>query len=60
MVLIDPSVGTAVGANSLARLIPCHRVIRETGVISGYRWGVVRKRSLIAWEGASAQSRDMS
>ena len=52
-------VGTAVGANTLACLIPCHRVIRETGVISGYRWGVGRKRSLIAWEGASAQSRDL-
>jgi len=54
------AVGTAVGANTLACLIPCHRVIRETGVISGYRWGVGRKRSLIAWEGASAQARDIS
>lgn len=54
------AVGTAVGANTLACLIPCHRVIRETGVISGYRWGVGRKRSIIAWEGASAQPRDMS
>lgn len=49
------AVGTAVGANALACLIPCHRVIRETGVISGYRWGVGRKRSLIAWEGASVR-----
>ena len=54
------AVGTAVGANTLACLIPCHRVIRETGVISGYRWGVGRKRSIIAWEGASAQARDVS
>ncbi|MCB1231303.1 MAG: MGMT family protein, partial [Verrucomicrobiae bacterium] len=46
------AVGTAIGANPIALLIPCHRVIRETGVISGYRWGVGRKRSLIAWEGA--------
>ncbi|MDP4584610.1 MAG: MGMT family protein [Verrucomicrobiales bacterium] len=46
---MDPAVGTAVGANSLARLITCHRVIRETSVISGYRWGVGRKRSLIVW-----------
>ncbi|NLT71009.1 MAG: methylated-DNA--[protein]-cysteine S-methyltransferase [Verrucomicrobiaceae bacterium] len=50
------AVGTAVGANSLACLIPCHRVIRETGALSGYRWGVGRKRSLIAWEGAAAPS----
>ncbi len=54
------AVGTAVGANTLACLIPCHRVIRETGVLSGYRWGVGRKRSLIAWEGAAARSRDQS
>lgn len=46
------AVGSAIGSNSLACLIPCHRVIRETGAISGYRWGVGRKRSLIAWEGA--------
>lgn len=46
------AVGTAVGANPLAFLIPCHRVIRETGAISGYRWGVGRKRALLAWEKA--------
>jgi AraC family transcriptional regulator, regulatory protein of adaptative response / methylated-DNA-[protein]-cysteine methyltransferase len=44
------AVGSAVGANSLAYLIPCHRVIRETGVIGEYRWGSVRKRALVAWE----------
>jgi len=49
------AVGTAVGSNPIAFLIPCHRVIRETGAISGYRWGVGRKRVLLAWEG----SRDM-
>lgn len=46
------AVGTAVGANQLAFLIPCHRVIRETGVIGNYRWGSGRKRALIAWESA--------
>ena len=44
------SVGAAVGQNPLAYLIPCHRVIRETGVISGYRWGQERKRAILAWE----------
>jgi len=44
------AVGTAVGANPLACLIPCHRVIRETAVIGNYRWGRERKRALIAWE----------
>jgi AraC family transcriptional regulator of adaptative response/methylated-DNA-[protein]-cysteine methyltransferase len=44
------AVGTALGQNPLAYLIPCHRVIRETGVIGDYRWGQVRKRAMVAWE----------
>ena len=44
------AVGTAVGHNPLAYLIPCHRVIRETGVIGNYRWGHIRKRAMVAWE----------
>lgn len=46
------AVGSAVGANPVAYLIPCHRVIRETGALSGYRWGLGRKRALLAWEAA--------
>jgi AraC family transcriptional regulator of adaptative response/methylated-DNA-[protein]-cysteine methyltransferase len=48
------AVGSAVGRNPLAYLIPCHRVIRETGVIGDYRWGRVRKRVMVAWEGAQS------
>ncbi len=44
------SVGSTVGQNPLAYLIPCHRVIRETGAIGEYRWGGVRKRAILAWE----------
>jgi len=44
------AVGSAVGKNSLAVLIPCHRVIRETGVIGDYRWSHVRKCAAIGWE----------
>jgi AraC family transcriptional regulator of adaptative response/methylated-DNA-[protein]-cysteine methyltransferase len=44
------AVGSAVGKNPLAYLIPCHRVIRETGVVGDYRWGQVRKRAIVAWE----------
>ena len=44
------AVGTAVGDNPLAYLIPCHRVIRATGAISQYRWGKVRKRVIIGHE----------
>ncbi|TCS71508.1 AraC family transcriptional regulator of adaptative response/methylated-DNA-[protein]-cysteine methyltransferase [Sulfuritortus calidifontis] len=47
-------VGNAVAQNPLAFLIPCHRVIRETGIVGNYRWGAVRKRALLAWESASA------
>jgi len=44
------ATGSAVGANLLAYLIPCHRVIRNTGVIGDYRWGTARKRAIIAHE----------
>lgn len=44
------AVGSAIGQNQLAYLIPCHRVIRETGVMSNYRWDPIRKRAIIAWE----------
>lgn len=47
------AVGTAVAQNSLAYLIPCHRVIRETGVLGNYRWGPLRKRAMLAWESGS-------
>ncbi|MCG3147293.1 MAG: Bifunctional transcriptional activator/DNA repair enzyme Ada [Verrucomicrobiae bacterium] len=44
------AVGSAIGRNSIAYLIPCHRVIQSMGVITGYRWGSVRKQALIGWE----------
>lgn len=46
------AVGTALGQNPVAFLIPCHRVIRETGVLGHYRWGAARKSALLAWEAA--------
>lgn len=46
------AVGTAVGQNAIAYLIPCHRVIRESGVLGDYRWGSVRKKALFGWEEA--------
>ena len=54
------AVGTAIGQNPLAYLIPCHRVIRSTGVIGDYRWGGIRKRALIAWENARRPDRSIS
>jgi AraC family transcriptional regulator of adaptative response/methylated-DNA-[protein]-cysteine methyltransferase len=50
------AVGTAVGANPIAYLIPCHRVIRETGHLGGYRWGAARKAAILGWEAARASA----
>jgi AraC family transcriptional regulator, regulatory protein of adaptative response / methylated-DNA-[protein]-cysteine methyltransferase len=44
------AVGGAVGANPVAWLIPCHHVLRANGALGGYRWGVERKRAMLAWE----------
>lgn len=44
------AVGTAIGRNPVAYLIPCHRVIQASGQPGGYRWGVLRKRGLLAQE----------
>ena len=44
-------VGAACAANRLAVVVPCHRVVRTDGSLSGYRWGVSRKKNLLAREG---------
>jgi AraC family transcriptional regulator of adaptative response/methylated-DNA-[protein]-cysteine methyltransferase len=44
------AVGTAVGQNKIAYLIPCHRVIAKNGKLSNFRWGIERKKQLLAWE----------
>lgn len=46
------ATGGAIGKNPVAFLIPCHRVVRKTGEINGYRWGLSRKSALIGWEAA--------
>jgi AraC family transcriptional regulator, regulatory protein of adaptative response / methylated-DNA-[protein]-cysteine methyltransferase len=46
------AVGSAIGANTVAYVIPCHRVIRQGGLVSDYRWGATRKRAIIGWEAA--------
>lgn len=49
------AVGTAVGENPVAFLIPCHRVIRATGELGHYHWGDIRKAVMIGWEAAKRE-----
>ena len=48
------AVGSAIGDNPVAFLIPCHRVIQSTGVFGQYHWGSIRKTAMIGWEAAHA------
>jgi len=50
------AVGSAVGDNPVAFLIPCHRVIRSTGEFGNYHWGPVRKLAMIGWEMSTNES----
>jgi AraC family transcriptional regulator of adaptative response/methylated-DNA-[protein]-cysteine methyltransferase len=50
------AVGSAVGANPISWLIPCHRVLRNTGELGGYRWGPLRKKAMIGWESAKVEA----
>lgn len=49
------AVGNANGANPVSWLIPCHRVIRKSGEMGGYGWGLARKLAMIGWEGEQAR-----
>jgi AraC family transcriptional regulator of adaptative response/methylated-DNA-[protein]-cysteine methyltransferase len=49
------AVGSAIGANPVAFLIPCHRVIKSTGEFGQYHWGPTRKTAMIGWEAAQIQ-----
>lgn len=50
------AVGTAIGSNPVAYLIPCQRVIQSTGNLGGYMWGNTRKTAIIGWESAKVNS----
>ena len=52
------ATGTAIGKNPVAYLIPCHRVIRNSGLPGGYRWDVTRKQAIIGWEAARINKTD--
>ncbi|WP_420151819.1 methylated-DNA--[protein]-cysteine S-methyltransferase [Spirosoma sp.] len=49
------AVGTAIGSNPVGYLIPCHRVIKKTGLFGGYRWGSERKQAMLGWEAARVE-----
>ncbi len=51
------AVGTAIGNNPIAFLIPCHRIIQSTGMFGGYMWGTTRKTAVIGWEAAKIHSK---
>jgi AraC family transcriptional regulator of adaptative response/methylated-DNA-[protein]-cysteine methyltransferase len=50
------AVGTAIGDNPVAFLIPCHRIIQSTGALGGYHWGLNRKTAMIGWEAAQVNA----
>src|SRR5690606_11861622 len=44
------AVGAAIGANPLSFVVPCHRAIGKSGALTGYHWGLTRKRAILGWE----------
>jgi AraC family transcriptional regulator, regulatory protein of adaptative response / methylated-DNA-[protein]-cysteine methyltransferase len=50
------AVGSAIGLNPVAYIIPCHRVIQRAGVIGNYHWGAARKTALLGWEWAKTET----
>jgi len=50
------AVGSAIGDNPVAFLIPCHRIIQSTGVFGNYHWGSTRKTAMLGWEAARTQT----
>ena len=53
------AVGSAVGHNPVAFVIPCHRVIRASGAFGDYRWGAERKKAILGWEQAKTGTGDI-
>ena len=44
------AVGAAVGANPVSFVVPCHRAMGKSGALTGYHWGLTRKRAILGWE----------
>ena len=52
------AVGAAVGKNPVAFVVPCHRVIGKSGDLTGYHWGITRKRAMLGWEAGQVLAAD--
>ena len=50
------AVGRAVGSNPISFVVPCHRVVGSAGALTGYHWGLVRKRAILGWEAGLARA----
>jgi AraC family transcriptional regulator of adaptative response/methylated-DNA-[protein]-cysteine methyltransferase len=44
------AVGAAIGANPVSFVVPCHRALGKSGALTGYHWGLTRKRAILGWE----------
>lgn len=44
------AVGAAIGANPISFVVPCHRAVGKSGALTGYHWGLTRKRAMLGWE----------
>jgi AraC family transcriptional regulator of adaptative response/methylated-DNA-[protein]-cysteine methyltransferase len=44
------AVGAACGANPISFVVPCHRALAKSGALTGYHWGLTRKRAILGWE----------
>ena len=49
------AVGAAVGRNPVSFVVPCHRVLGRSGSLTGYHWGLTRKRAILGWEAGIAR-----
>ena len=52
------AVGAAVGKNPISFVVPCHRVLGKSGDITGYHWGLTRKRAMLGWEAGQSRVPD--
>ncbi len=52
------AVGAAVGRNPVSFVVPCHRVLGSSGVLTGYHWGIARKQAILGWEAAHSGAAD--